>query len=88
MYRAAFELPIDSAVSESVMVMSMSEQTTADKYTLEGGKVMRRKERGRLVCNTVMSGRTGSIQEGEGEKGQVEPTRTPCRNKRRHNTKR
>lgn len=36
MYIAPSEKPIDSAVSESVMVMSMSEQTV-DKYTLEGG---------------------------------------------------
>jgi len=35
MYVAASEKPIDSAVSEGVMVMSMSEPTTVDKYTLE-----------------------------------------------------
>lgn len=37
MYIAPSEKHIDSAVSESVTVMSMSEQTTVDKYTLEGG---------------------------------------------------
>lgn len=38
MYIAASEKPIDSAVSQSVMVMSMSEQTTVDKYTLKSSR--------------------------------------------------
>lgn len=71
MYIAASEKPIDSAVSESVMVMSMSEQTTVDKYTLEeGSNEEKRKEEN--PCNTIKSRKAGSIQEGAGEIGQVE----------------
>lgn len=54
------------------MVMSMSEQTTVDKYTLEGEKD--EAKGGKLMCNSVMSRKAGSIQEGGVRQGRLSQT--------------